>query len=88
MSGDRKIPEKVIVCLQDSVRNYRTDAELPSQMLIPDLRKGILALLKEYEPGKYAACTEISLSFNGSSLRDSQTLASQGIWDGSVLEIR
>lgn len=82
-----KIPEKVIVDLVLFDMDFQRDAEIPTQMLIGDVRKGLLVLLREREPKKFSKVTDIALSFRGNKLADETTLAEVGAWDGSTIEL-
>ncbi len=81
------IPEKVIVCLNDEVRGFARDAELPSRMPFEELRKGLLKLLRSKEPAYYAGCERLEISYEGVQVGDRQTLASIGAWEGSRLAL-
>lgn len=73
----------VELCLPDM--DYRRDALLPSQMPISEIKIGLLRLLKGCEPKRFSKLSGISISYYGEQLPDDVTLASRGIWDGSVL---
>ena len=81
-------PPKVIISLKDTTLDYSSDVELPSEMPIKDLSTGLIRLLRTYEPRKYAGCTSVDLWFGDEKLKDEQTLASIGAWDGSELTLR
>lgn len=82
-----EIPSKVLVSMTDNKNRYATDIELPSQMRINELTKGILRLLKEFEPTIYSGYDSAELWVDNLKLRDDQTLASAGIWDGSEISL-
>ena len=82
-----EIPSSVLVTITDIANNYKSDFELPSQMLIKDLTMGILRLLREFEPKKYAGRTSVDLWVGEKKLKDDQTLASAGVWDGSEITL-
>lgn len=79
------VPDFIWVELQLPDMDYQRDAILPSQMPISELKAGLLKLLKECEPKRFSKLRSISISYCGNQLPDDETLASQGIWDGSVL---
>lgn len=85
ISNAHPIPEKVIVELQLPDMDYQRDALLPSQMPISEIKVGLLRLLREREPKRFSKLGGISLSYCGKQLYDDATLASLGIWDGSIL---
>lgn len=80
-----RIPEKVIVSLQDRGRSFSCDAELPSSMHGAALKQGLLRLLKEKLPSKYAGCTTLSIVVNNKELGNRETLADVAAWDGTIL---
>ena len=80
-----EIPETVLVCLIDERKNYKVDAELPSQMPGSELKTGLLRLLKKNEERLYLNSDSLIIRYNGSVLGDQETLASVGAWDGSEL---
>lgn len=90
------IPKRVIVRVKDcEFEDFCQDFELPTRMPIRDLSKGILKLLKVYGPNgewdkesRYAKKISLSLFYNEIKLQNDQTLASVGIWDGSVIGFR
>ena len=88
MKAQKDIPQKVIVELVCFELDFRRDAELPVAMKVRELRKGLLVLLKQFEPKRFSRVREIMLSFQETDLPDDATLMSVGAWDGSVLEIR
>lgn len=83
-----KHPKKLLVSLQDRKSDYRTDAELPADMRISDLKEGILRMLKAFEYTRYGFGERLDLFCNDQTLEDSETLSSLGIWDGSKLQFR
>ncbi len=82
-----EIPTSVLVTITDRANNYSSDFELPSQMLIKDLAMGVIRLLREDEPRKYAGKSTVDLWVGDEKLRDNQTLASSGVWDGSEISL-
>lgn len=85
-TNDRAIPAKVLVELYAPTLDYRNDALLPSHMTVANLRIGLLRLLREKER-RFFKATNIMIFHNGKQLKDNDTLASLGIWDGSILEL-
>ena len=84
------VPDSVWVELSFPDMDYHRDALLPSQMPVSKLKEGLLKLLKEREAKRFSKVTGISIFYQGELLPNDATLASQGIWDGSilVLEVR
>lgn len=83
-----EIPDSVIVAVVDNDNGYTSDMELPTEMLVDDLVKGILHLLQEYEPRKYAGQRLPVLYAKERELDGGETLASAGIWDGTEIVLR
>lgn len=81
-----KHPEKVLLCLRDREHDYKTDVELGADMFVSELKTGLLRLLKRWESACYGSCTSLTLYYNGRQLKDNETPASLGIWDGSELQ--
>lgn len=82
-----EIPNSVLVTITDKTNNYKSDFELPSQMLIKDLTMGILRLLRTFEPQKYAGKMSADLWVGDLKLKEDQTLASSGVWDASEITL-
>ena len=85
-SNTYTIPEKILVELHSPVLDFRTDTLLPSRMPISSIRKGLLKLLRAKER-RFFKTTDIVIYYKGNRLQDEATLASLGIWDGSILEL-
>lgn len=84
-----QIPEKAIVTVQAPEWGYAADVELPVNMPLHQLRIGLLRLLREKAPRLFSRAAEICLLYNGKTLDDDrQTLASLGIWEGSILTLK
>lgn len=84
-SDSHPIPETIMVELHLPDMDYQRDALLPSQMPISDIKIGLLRLLRACEPKRFSRLGGISISYCGKQLPDDVTLASQEIWDGSIL---
>ncbi len=82
-----EIPSSVLVTISDKSSNYKSDFELPSQMFVKDLATGILRMLRTFEPRKYAGRVSVDLWVGETKLKDEQTLASAGVWDGSEITL-
>ena len=80
-----RIPDKVLLCITDNINGLQFDIELPSQMPACDLSEGVLRLLQDYAPTRYARYTTVELWTANKKLLANQTLASEKIWDGSEL---
>ncbi|WP_010165716.1 EsaB/YukD family protein [Candidatus Epulonipiscium viviparus] len=75
--------EEVIVTLKFEFQEI--DMELPTFMSWGTLSQKILECLRENESRKYAPFTRLTATHAGTPLIATDTLASRGIWDGSVL---
>ena len=63
------------------------DMELPVFLPVGELADKILDALQNLIPAEFEAVSEIGLSSGGQELASDSTLASVGLWDGSVLGI-
>ncbi len=79
-----KACEEVIVTL--IIGEQKHDMELPSFMPWKELSKKILECLKESRTDKYAFYYYLYAEYNGHKFTDTDTLASLGIWDGSIIK--
>ena len=80
--------ERVIVTVRLPSRKKQLDLELPAFLPMSTLCTKLLETLKSMEPQTYIGTHAIELLFHGRTLQEDSTLASQGAWDGSILEIR
>lgn len=88
MNADgRTLPEKVLVELHMEELYFQRDAELPAQMPLLDLKRGLLTLLQEKEPKRFSNIGAIAILYNGAVIPDTKTLADIGAWDGSILTL-
>lgn len=74
------------VNVSDPASSY--DMELPAFMQIDELKRKLLETLRLMDIRKYVSVSGIELFYAGRSLRGSETLAVNGIWDGSSIEVR
>lgn len=81
-----KSPENMIVTVQVDTSTY--DMELPAFMPVQELASKIVETLRCMAPGQYAGLNGLALSCRGKVLPKEKTLASCGVWDGSVLSCR
>lgn len=79
-----KARQNVIVTLR--MGHEDMDMELPAFLPIAELKVSILQTLRTLYPRSYSGCKAITLRSNGMILSPTQTLASLGIWDGSILQ--
>ena len=80
--------DKVIVTLKYSDGNLLGDFELPANCVAAELETVLASALSEAFPERFSGAERVYLSANGKKLSDNETLASRGLWDGSVVEIR
>lgn len=79
-----KTCQSVIVTL--IIESKKLDMELPAFLPITDVNARILETLRALYPQAYGGCTAICLRECGTTLAGNRTLASYGIWDGTVLQ--
>lgn len=80
--------ERVLVTVCFPPDAAAPDFELPAFLPMKELCPKLLETLRAMNPPKYAGVRGISMIWNGSLLENEDTLASQGAWDGSILEIK
>ena len=79
-----KVCRSIIVTL--IIGSKKLDMELPAFLPITDVNARILETLRALYPQAYGGCTAICLRECGTTLAGNRTLASYGIWDGTVLQ--
>lgn len=82
-----KYLERAIVLLE-LPGGKQIDVDMPLLLSVEKIKEKLLDMLKSVEPGLFLAVTEIDLVFMGKKLENEDTLASRGIWEGSLLEIQ
>ena len=76
--------ENVIVTLWISGKSV--DMELPTFLPIQELRVKVRDTMRALSPGKYDSAQSVTLKYKSVTLGDEETLASCGVWDGSIIE--
>lgn len=79
--------DKVIVTLKDPENGFEADFELQANVKISDLKASLSSALAQNYPNKYGYISSLEIAYKGSKLSEEETLASCGIWDGSILEL-
>lgn len=80
-------PESFIVTLRTPTGGFEGDYELPANLPAERLIQLLLESLAQQEPRRFGSWQGLGLAWNGQKLRDGDTLADWGIWDGSILTI-
>ncbi|MBR1418045.1 MAG: hypothetical protein IJ576_03665 [Synergistaceae bacterium] len=80
-------PESFIITLRCAERGIEIDLELPSSLIIKELRGKILDILKNLYPEDFETWLECEILHNCIALMDSETLLSSGIFDGQYIEV-
>ena len=80
--------DRVIVTVNFLSSGKKLDLELPAFLPMAELCPKLLETLKGIAPQEYMRTRRIEIWWNGRKLEDQDTLATQGAWDGSILEIR
>lgn len=78
--------ENVIVTLRLHPREVSLDMELPAFLPMEELTGKVLETLWNTNIMRYDDGDTLQISADGRKLGNADTLASQGIWDGSVLD--
>ena len=79
-------PENVIVTLFVE-GGFSADYELPAGVELKQLSGMLLEVLRQQNSKMFSDWTDIALESKGYVLSETDTLASAGIWDGSILRV-
>lgn len=79
--------DNVIVSADLPFVEARLDLELPAFYPVESLTPKLLETLRLMQPQYYTGVHGVELLWRDQRLRGSDTLASVGIWDGSILKI-
>ncbi|MCR5011625.1 MAG: EsaB/YukD family protein [Lachnospiraceae bacterium] len=79
--------DKAVVTLKCSDGSILGDFELPANCVTTELETVLASALAEEFPEKFTGAERVYLSGNGKNLSGNETLASRGLWDGSILEV-
>ena len=79
--------DKVIVTLKDESSGFTGDFELQTGIRIEEMSVSLNKALISSYPAQFAGSKGIDLIYQNEKISDDDTLASKGIWDGSVLEL-
>lgn len=63
------------------------DLELPAFLPAKELKSKLLESFRVMDPGEFSMVSSLEIRWREQTLRDEETLAALGIWDGSDLEI-
>lgn len=77
-------PENVIVTVHLKRLNLEADVRLPADSVFENWLPELTWVLNQHR-GTYLDPRALTVSYNGRELQSNDTLASLGIWDGSVL---
>ena len=79
---------RVIVTVREPIRQTELDLEMPAFVPICRLRGELLEALHTLRPQQWLSVSAIELLDGERVLADGETLASLGLWDGSILTVR
>ncbi len=79
--------ENVIVTVRLTPGGKSLDMELPSFIPIEELGQRILETLRVLNPTSYLSIEGLRFWDHGREITGTDTLASAGLWDGSILDI-
>lgn len=77
-------PENVIVTVRMKQLDLEADVRLSTDSAFENWLPELVGVLNQYR-GTYLAPRTLTVSYNGKKLLPNDTLASLGIWDGSIL---
>lgn len=80
--------DNVIVTALLPFGEAQLDLELPAFYPVQDLTPKLLETLKLMQPQFYTGIQDLALIWRDQQLRGGDTLASVGVWDGSILNIK
>ena len=81
-------PDTFIVSITNDERSFEEDMELPSAMLVSELCRQILLILKEIHEDIFEVWNKCCLEYNSRILKDDDTLLKVGAFDGSRIIVR
>ena len=79
--------DKSIITLKEPKSGFSGDFELQTDIRIEELKVSLNKALISSYPSQFAGANGIELIYQNEKIPDDDTLASKGIWDGSVLEL-
>ena len=79
---------RVIVTVREPIRQTELDLEMPAFVPIGRLCGELLEALHTLRPQQWLSVSAIELLDGERVLADGETLASLGLWDGSILTVR
>ena len=79
--------DKVIVTVRTK-EGYTADWELPGNVPVAELLAPCASALHRVAPGVYAEDDVLSLLCGGAALEPEESLLRQGVYTGSIIEIR
>lgn len=82
-----KCCEDVIVTLNIPAANQAIDMELPAFLPVEKLAGRVMETLQVMNPARYSKAGSLQFKFRGQVIADESTLASVGVWDGTVLDV-
>lgn len=81
-------PERVIVTLVDRSGHSVGDYELPADAALREYEATLLMALAQLDGRRFGDWRQLHLeTLTGQAIRENDTLASRGIWDGGVLTV-
>jgi hypothetical protein len=79
------MPEYFIVTVTDANGRFETDLEIPSRLPFSAFKDKLLEILKMMGGRAFQGWSDYRLCFRNSALRNGDTLADIGVFDGSLL---
>lgn len=79
-------PENVIVTIRTKKPKREMDVRLPSDGMFQNWIQELISILNKYYEAQLDPC-RVSVFYNGRKLQPTDTLASLGAWDGSILQL-
>lgn len=79
--------DHVIVTVKSQNEMFNVDMELPSKIRLGDLAPQLLENLKAISPHQFIGKTEIKLKCRNKTLSPNETLETEYVYDGAIIEV-
>ncbi|MDR0647898.1 MAG: EsaB/YukD family protein [Synergistaceae bacterium] len=76
-----------IVTVTDETGAFETDLEIPSRIPLGNWKDKVMAILKVLDGNLFQGWGGCAMAFEGRPLRDDETLAQAGVFEGSRLVV-
>jgi hypothetical protein len=81
------MPENFIVTITNAQGTFETDLQIPARLRVSDFSGKLLEILKILDEREFRRWRRLKISVGGRTLRESETFASVGVFDGSRITV-